>query len=214
MFDSQSQNKPANGQMQTQSQKDTATQKQSKTPSGFGGGSAKGSFSFDLNAGADEEAFMRKPRSQAYMDIIASIDLLSATDEEIIAKLREVLDEDTLEEFMDMTPEEILEELRLTFAEEMNGKLEQLKALEEPQELVGVVCQCYINGCDIHAINDQGYILEHFAAHRPMPENLANGRIVYHKYKPCSCVEVYTNCCRVVMQDGSVETIMNRDIKE
>ena len=170
------------------------------------------SFSFDFDTKKSIDEIYRTPRSQAYMDIIASIDILSATDEEIIEKLREVVDEDTLEEFADMSPEELIEELRLCFEEEMTAREMELKDYPDPEILEGVISQCYIDGCDVHAIDKRGNILEHFNKHKSMPDNLAPGRIMYNRYKDrCSCIEVYNNCCRVIMRNGSVEKIMKED---
>ena len=174
---------------------------------------AKTNFSFDMEMGRADDDFMRKPRSQAYMAIIASIDLLSSTDEEIIEKLREVVDEETLEEFSEMSVEELLEELRLSFQEEMDQKLEKLASLSEPQELVGVLSKCFIDGCYVHAINSEGWILDHYKKNGSIPDELAVGRVAYSHNENCNCVEVYSNCCRVIMPDGSVKKIMNYELQ-
>lgn len=156
-------------------------------------------FSFSFAESDEVEKELRKPRSRAYMEIISSIDVLSATDEEIIERLKENVDEELIEEFEDMSVEELLEEIRETFREEF-----QSLPIEVTSILHGVLAKCYISGCDCHAITSEGYILDHFNALEPMPEHLAKGRKVYHQYPNCSCVEVYTNCCRVIMPDASV----------
>lgn len=172
----------------------------------FGGGSGNFSFKFDTQINSDE--VYRSARSQAYMDIVSSIDLLSATDEEIIEKLKSVVDEDTLEEFADMSTEDLLEELRLCFEEEMACREAKLKDLPEPEILLAVVSECFITGCDIHAIDKKGTILQHYSKAKKMPDELAQGRIVYNKFKgKCSCVEIYNNCCRVIGKDGTVTRI-------
>ena len=163
-------------------------------------------FSFDLKQSQNEQLFMRSPRSQAYMDIIASIDLLSATDEAIMEKLKEVVDEDTLEEFSEMTTEELLEELRLSFEDEMAQK--EMK-LEECQDMLfGVISKCYITGCYVHAIDRKGNILEHYKKNEKLPLALSRARDEYTKCNgDCSCVEAYRWCSRVIGLDGSVTEI-------
>lgn len=204
-------------QNQSDSQKLTQTQQQmdAQTQGSTGGekvfANQQTQFSFDMKVNTKADDFMRKPRSQAYMDIIASIDLLSANDEEIIERLKEVVDEDTLEEFADMTVEELMEELRLTFEEEMAQKLEALeqdKAKDaEPIKLLAVISKCYISGCDIHAIDRKGNIIEHYNKSKTLPKEWEYGRRMYHKAGgSCSCVEIYSNCCRMIQNDGSVET--------
>ena len=162
-------------------------------------------FSFAKQDSVEKE--LRKPRSKAYTEIFAAIDMLSATDEEIIERLKANMDEDTAEEFAGMTMEELLEEIKLSFREEF-------QSLEVPVETVlnGVISKCYITGCDVHAIDPEGNILNHFEAGKPLPDMLAPGRVVYQRYPECSCVEVYNNCCRVIQNDGEVITIPNSDI--
>ena len=148
-------------------------------------------FSFAKKDSVENE--LRKPRSKAYMEIFAAIDMLSATDEEIIERLKANMDEDTAEEFSEMTMEELLEEIKQSFREEF-------QSLEVPVETVlnGVISKCYITGCDVHAIDPEGNILNHFEASKPMPDMLAPGRVVFNRYPTCTCVEVYSNCCRVI----------------
>ena len=159
----------------------------------------KKGFSFSFAESDEVEKELRKPRSKAYMEVISAIDVLSATDEEIIERLRENVDEDLIDEFADMSDEDLLEEIRATFREEF-----QSLPIEVTSILHGVLAKCYIGGCDCHAITSEGYILDHFNALGPMPENLAKGRKIYHQYPNCSCVEVYNNCCRVIMPDATV----------
>lgn len=168
--------------------------------------SDKVKFSFDLKEQEKTQLFMRTPRSQAYLDIISSIDLLSSTDEEIIEKLKEIVDEDTLEEFSQMTPEELLEELRLSFEEEMAQK--QIKLKEFNETLYGVISKCYINGCYVHAIDNQGRILEHYTRTQKLPMALSRAREAYANCNGnCRCVEAYRWSVRVIAGDGSVEEI-------
>lgn len=166
----------------------------------------KANFSFDFKQEEVSQLFMRTPRSQAYLDIICSIDLLSATDEEIIEKLKETVDEDTLEEFAQMTPEELLEELRLSFEEEMAER--QIKLEEFNDKLYGVISKCYINGCYVHAIDNRGSILEHYTKTEKLPLALSRARDEYTRcLGKCKCIEAYRWSVRVIAEDGSVEEI-------
>lgn len=188
-----------NGNYQYLTQEQTL-KKEEATPS-----AKKFSFSFAKQDELDKE--LRKPRSRAYMEIFDAIDMLSANDEEIIAKLRESMDEEAFEEFSEMTAEELIEEIRLSFLEEFNEMQEELKKV-----MIGVISKCYISGCDCHAIAPDGGILQHFDANGPMPPNLEKGRAVFRKYPDCKCVEVYSDCCRVVNDDSSVIRIKDGEI--
>lgn len=209
MGDRDTQNAKGPGQQNFQyepGQTDTHKQTDSDfAPSGFSGGDVK--FGFDFKMEESDEAILLRMRSQAYMDIVASIDLLSSTDQEIIDKLQEVVDEEILEEFSEMSLDELLEELRLSFEEEMSQRQVQLQALPKPVELLGVFSECFITGCDIHAIDSHGNILEHYRKIVSMPKEFGEVREVYYAHKGCQCVEVYSNCYCVVFPDGSVKQI-------
>lgn len=169
------------------------------------GHAAKFHFNFANDSHYDE--FMRKPRSQTYIEAMQLVDMLSSTDEAVIERLKELVDEETVEEFRQMTPEEILEELRLSFEEEFEAAKLELKEAPIPPVPTLVVCECYIDGCDIHAIDGHGNILEHYGVNQKVDDNVRRGREVYHQNKGCMCVEVYPDCCRVIMEDGSVEKV-------
>ena len=167
----------------------------------------KKQFSFTFSGGDQIDAELRKPRSRAYMEVFDAIDMLSATDEEIIEKLKANMDEDVAEEFSEMSPEEILAEIKATFREEF-----QNLPIEAKSVLHGVLSKCYIDGCDCHAISADGDVIDHFYISQPLPEELAKGRIVYNKYPFCRCIEIYSDCCRVICDDASVIKILNSDI--
>lgn len=191
-----------------QQQKQASLTKSSNASSESGG--PKTGFSFNLRCDSRADAVLRQPRSQAFLDAVAMIDLLSSADEDIIEKLKETVDEDTLEEFTAMTPEELYEEIMISFREEMEEREKKLEQLEvKPEELEAVISRCYIHGCDVHAIDRSGHILEHFKTREKLPGNLEKGRELYHKNKKCNCVEVYSNCCRIIQPDGSVVTVNN-----
>lgn len=184
-------------QHQEQTKEQTKTQERPE-----GGKNHQFQFNF-ANDKLDEE--LRKPRSRAYMECFAAIDMLSATDEEIIAQLKASVDEETAEEFSQMSTEELLEEIKASFKEEF-------EKLEVRSVLIGVLAQCYVAGCDVHAISPEGHIINHFNKELELPDGLQKGRIVYNKYPNCRCVEVYTDCCRVVQNDSTVIKISNTEI--
>ena len=186
-------------------------QKQDFTQSGTG---ADRQFHFNFENDTHYEDFMRRPRSQVYLEAMQIVDMLSGTDEEIIEKLKDIVDEDTLEEFKEMTPEDILEELRLSFEEEFAAAELEFKDVPVPPRPDAVIAKCYIDGCDVHAIDGFGNILEHYRKGSHPGDDIARGRKVYYSNPGCSCVEIYPDCCRVVMFDGEVKKLDNKDISK
>lgn len=170
-------------------------------------GKKQGEFEFQFSDTQDVDRVLRQPRSAAYLDAFYAIDMLSETDEEIIAKLKAEMDEEVLNDFSDMSAEELLSEIKSCVEEEF-AELE----IELRSVLHGVIAKCYIDGCDCHAINPQGEILEHFKMNRPIPDELHKGRELIMKYPDCKCVEVYTDCCRVIHEDGTVLKIKNKEL--
>lgn len=163
------------------------------------GGNAK----FDINKKTELDRKLRMPRSEMYLQLFDAIDILSATDEEIIEKIKSNLDEEVSEDFLDMSADELREEIRLSFVEEFESMQIEIKSV-----LQGVLAKCYITGCDCHAITTDGYILDHFSSDKPIPSELQKARPLLVRYgDDCKCVEVYTDCCRVIMEDSSVITI-------
>jgi hypothetical protein len=150
---------------------------------------------------------LKQPRSRMYLDLFEKVDLLSSTDEEIIEKLLEGREDDEIEELREMTDEEILEEIRQVFLEEF----QELKDSLLDPKLLGVISKCYINGCDVHVITPEGTILNHFETEKDMPRDIAKGRKVYHDHQDCSCVEIYENCCRVILSSGEVITVKDNE---
>lgn len=195
MGQNQSKNAAQGGeQRQYEYQKETEQQKQTVSNK---------EFVFSFAGKQDVVKQLKTPRSRAYMEAIAAIDMLSASDEEIIERLKSNLDEETAEEFSEMTAEELLAEIMQSVREELEQALEEMKECK----LLGILSQCFIDGCDVHAIDSQGNILDHFNANKPLPDGLERGRKVYHKNPHCRCVEVYTNFCMVVNDDSSVTQV-------
>ena len=161
----------------TQEQTWTAEKKQGVFSSEAPGGKGRPKAEFHIAEDAETRRRLRAPRSDVYMQLFDAVDLLSATDAEIIEKLKENLDENAAEEFLSMSAEELREEIRLSFVEEFESLQIEVKSV-----LHGVLAKCYITGCDCHAITSEGYILDHFRADEPMPEELARGRPILEQY--------------------------------
>ena len=196
-------------QEQQKYKKKEQTQPAEKKMEAFGGDNSgekmQTKAQFNIAEDAETQRKLRSPRSDIYMQLFDAMDLLSATDEEIIEKIKENMDEDTAEEFLSMSAEELREEIRLSFVEEFESLQIEVKSV-----LHGVLAKCFITGCDCHAITPEGYILDHFKAGKPLPAELAKGRPILMQYgNRCKCVEVYNNCCRVIMNDSSVVTIID-----
>lgn len=72
---------------------------------------------------------------------------------------------------------------------------------------LGILAKCYIDETyDVHTLDWQEEILQHYHKGEALPEGLAKGRslAVYGDY---AFVEVYTDCCRGVYPDGHVAVI-------
>lgn len=157
-------------------------------------------FSYPKNAEAMRK--LKIPRSQAYMDAVQMIDVLSAADHEIIERLKENMDEETVEEISEMTIEEVMEEIMRSVREELEEAIEEANC-----QLIGILSKCYITGCDVHAIDSGGNIIDHFNIHDKLSEALEHGREIFHQHEDCRCVEVYGSFCLVVNEDSSVTEI-------
>ncbi len=165
---------------------------------------SKREFHFSFSGQDDVLREMKKPRSKAYLSAIQAVDMLSKTDEEIIAKLKEQMDEDDLEELSELSVEELMEEIRLSLREELQEFEDKHRAP------VAILSRCYITGCDCHGIDSQGNFMEHYAIGSPMPAGLDKGRKLIHKYPDCHSVEVYHSFCLVVQPDGSVVEVTDQ----
>ena len=162
-------------------------------------------FTFEQSNALDEK--LRKPRSRAYMEILEAVDMLSATDQEIIDALMENLDPETAEEFEAMSAEELLAEIRESIQDEFRTASQDMR-----QVMYGILAKCRIEGCDCHAISPEGKVLAHYETDKPIPDNLAKGRCLFERFPECKCIEVYRDCCRVVMRDSSVVKVKDHEI--
>lgn len=165
-------------------------------------------FSFSFGKKQDIPKRLKLPRSSNYIEAVQAADLLTANDEAIIAKLKENMDEDAVEELAEMSAEELAEELMRSVREELETALEEMREAAD-NTLLGVLSKCYIGGCDVHAISCEGCILNHFKTSEGLPDGMEAGRKVFHQYPDCSCVEVYGKYCLVIDYDGTVTQVQN-----
>lgn len=75
---------------------------------------------------------------------------------------------------------------------------------------LGILAKCYIDDTyDVHTLDWQEEILQHYHRGEALPEGLAKGRSLA-LYGDYAFVEVYTDCCRGVYPDGHVAVIPDR----
>lgn len=85
--------------------------------------------------------------------------------------------------------------------------MEMVKSMPVNNKLHGILSQCQIEGCIIHAIDKFGNILEHYRSVEEMPEELRDGYAVYLQNQDCASIEVYTNNICVISKDGMVKFV-------
>lgn len=85
--------------------------------------------------------------------------------------------------------------------------IEMVKSMPVNNKLHGILSECQIEGCIIHAIDKFGNILEHYRSVEEMPEELRDGYAVYLNHKDCASIEVYTNNICVIYKDGMVKFV-------
>ena len=85
--------------------------------------------------------------------------------------------------------------------------IEAVQNLPVNNKLIGILANCTIQGCIIHAINKWGVILQHFKSIDEMDLDLRQGYEIFLQYPNCSSVEVYTQTFCVVYEDGTVKMI-------
>ena len=74
-------------------------------------------------------------------------------------------------------------------------------------KLLGILAECGIPGCIIHAIDKWGNIINHFQSLEEMDSDLREGYHVFTQHPGCVSVEVYTFTFCVLYDDGTVKFI-------
>jgi hypothetical protein len=123
------------------------------------------------------DRLLRKKRSKQYMDAIHELDAGG-----------HVMNQSKVDE--------IINKISLEFPElEMSGIL------------LGYVSKCYLGKpYEVHTLDIIGGIIEHYKARQPLPDGLekARGIALHGGY---AFIEVYSDCCRAVSEDGTVAVI-------
>lgn len=165
-----------------------------------------GNNKLELNLSAQKKNdILDMPRSKTYMEAIAAIDLLGDCSEEQLNEIRQEMDEATFEEFTSMTKEELQEEI---------NECIKAEALTEAQEstLIGIAAKCGIFGCDCHAQAEGDGFWVHYSRFGPILYLFAPARVLLKKHRKCQCIEVYTDCCRIIEKDSSVTKVPHSEI--
>lgn len=84
---------------------------------------------------------------------------------------------------------------------------EAVETLPVTNLLLGILTECGIPGCIIHAVDKWGNIIQHYRSLEEMSPDLRDGYEVWQNHKGCTCVEIYTCTICVVYDDGSVQFI-------
>lgn len=77
-------------------------------------------------------------------------------------------------------------------------------------KLLGILSECGITGCIIHAIDKWGNILAHYKDVNEMPKDLQEGYQLFLEHRDCISVEIYTNTFCIIYCGGTVK-IIDRD---
>lgn len=88
--------------------------------------------------------------------------------------------------------------------EEMQTAVESLPAANK---LLGILSECRIPGCIIHAIDKRGCILDHYRTPEHIPLELRQGYEVWKEHQGCVSVEVYTFAVCIIYDDGTVKIL-------
>lgn len=123
------------------------------------------------------DRYLRQKRSKRYMDAMHQLDAGG-----------HVMNRSQVEAILDIIRQE-LPEVELTGI------------------LLGVVSKCYLGApYEVHTLDAGSQIIEHFKMGHPLPNGMekARGLALRGGY---DFVEVYVDCCRAVMPDGSVSVV-------
>ena len=213
---------------QTQSQMQAKTNTLQQTSSG-GSGGIKMVFKERVaeDSGLKEiYKILRRPRSRKYMKAMATMDVLSAGDEAIIAELkkRAGLEEDADAVFTPDDIESFKNSIAQMIAEEIRKEEEAIRKAKEAAEtekrrntLLDIISPCGLRDCIIHRIDKCGNILRHYT-----PSEVEGLDDVYKKtrdivmdyggFSNWSCVEIYGG--RLVHRNQRGDTIKIYEIKD
>ncbi|MCL2664468.1 MAG: hypothetical protein FWE82_02545 [Defluviitaleaceae bacterium] len=123
------------------------------------------------------DRLLRRPRSKAYMEAMTKLDAGGK------ANNREKV-------------QELINIIRSEFPE-----------VELAGYLLGYVSKCYLgNPYEVHILDANGEIVEHYQKGKPLPGGLEKARSIAIR-GGYDFIEVYSDCCRAVSSNGSVSVI-------
>ncbi len=80
----------------------------------------------------------------------------------------------------------------------------ELAASAQPSQRLGLLCKCYISGCDVHMINEEQQITAHFPAAQPLPPGFQEARhLVARMPQKYLALVVYSDRTEALLPDGS-----------
>ncbi|CAN5675636.1 hypothetical protein BH10BDE1_BH10BDE1_16880 [soil metagenome] len=80
----------------------------------------------------------------------------------------------------------------------------ELLASAQPSVRLGLLCKCYINGCDVHMINEEKQIVAHFPSADTLPPGFQEARhLVARMPQKYLALVVYTDKTEALLPDGS-----------
>ena len=94
-----------------------------------------------------------------------------------------------------------------TLSENDKEIMDMVQSMPVNNKMLGILSECGIKGCIIHAIDKWGNILAHYKDIGEMSSDLQEGYHVYQEQRGCTSVEVYTHTICVIYDDGTVKFI-------
>lgn len=89
--------------------------------------------------------------------------------------------------------------------------MDMVQSMPVNNKLLGILSECGITGCIIHAIDKWGNILAHFRSMDEMSSDLQAGYEIFLQHPGCTSVEVYTHTFCIIYNDGVVKFV-ERDV--
>ncbi|MHC5227980.1 hypothetical protein ACYSNW_06820 [Enterococcus sp. LJL99] len=123
------------------------------------------------------ERTLRKKRSTEYLNLIGELDVQGVTD-----------NKQKMDQIIDIVHQEFPE-------------------IELGGMLLGFISKCYLGEpYEVHTISYNLQIINHYKSGEPLPDGMEKARSLaaFGNYR---FIEVYTDCCRAVADDGSVSVI-------
>ena len=89
----------------------------------------------------------------------------------------------------------------------VQGIKDEFPELELSGLLIGIVSKCYLGEpYEVHTLDFSCSILHHFEQGEPLPAGMEHARSLA-EHEEYAFIEVYTDCCRAISQDGNVSVV-------